>query len=515
MTTPAIYLRCSSGFGNKVFDLISAIYLKNKYQTDVYFATNRSIHEKSDDPFFGNIFYLSYRKIKYIYMKKYYELKEKLPIEEQWIDDLSKLPKTITTNIRFGGLYKFAYAMYSTFGDDDKKLFTINPKLLHNEIIDPYVKKLHGNYACIHIRYGDKLCYGLAEFQQTKYTPYMLPIYTPQYYLDQINELLKKDDVKKILIMTDSVDLVRKYITDKYNDNPKVELLDSHYLDCFYLMIKTKYLIMSYSTFSFAAGYFNTDAVCYLVKKYYQDPKKDYIYEDDALSPNWIIIDNKDYVLNFNQDLLKKMVTDYGQCQKYIRDLSNQKGGSVPIWYTDLNEIKNQNVDEIIHNGPITLKNVFVRSRLTIYGTVNYKKLVSSGVSKFYGTVYGTKGEFHRVEINGQLNISKTKIFHLLLNGRLYCDNVHIDNAIIYGTVYINYGRIIYAELIGEKMRFENCLMNVVIIYNNDNKPKKIRLVNSIVDKISVFGYPLQVWVDYRSQIYQITNGIVTVDPEL
>ena len=31
MDIPSIYLRCSSGFGNKIFDLISAVYLKNKY----------------------------------------------------------------------------------------------------------------------------------------------------------------------------------------------------------------------------------------------------------------------------------------------------------------------------------------------------------------------------------------------------------------------------------------------------------------------------------------------------
>ena len=81
MSSPSIYVKCSNGFGNKIFDLISAIYLKNKYNITVYFATEQSIHDKSDDPFFGNIFYNSYMKIKYIYMNKYNRLYKSLPIE--------------------------------------------------------------------------------------------------------------------------------------------------------------------------------------------------------------------------------------------------------------------------------------------------------------------------------------------------------------------------------------------------------------------------------------------------
>lgn len=316
---PAIYLRCSSGFGNKVFDLISAIYLKNKYKIDVYFAIDKSIHDKTDDPFFGNVFPRSQSKIKYIFMKKYYHLKETLPIEEQWIDDLNKLPDKIINNIRFGGLYRFAYTMYSTFDGNDKKIFNVNPKLISQSIQEKYIDQMSGNFACVHIRYGDKLCYGLEEFKQTKYTPYMLPIYTPEYYIDQINKLLKTD-VNEILVMTDSMAIVEKYIMDKFSNIPdKIILLDSHYLDSFYLMTKAKYIVLSHSTFSFAAAYFNPIATSYLLKKYVVDVKKDYIYEDDAISPKWIVIDNKNYLLNFNQVLLKKMVIDYANCGKYIK----------------------------------------------------------------------------------------------------------------------------------------------------------------------------------------------------
>ena len=310
----SIYVRCASGFGNKVFDLISAIYLKNKYKVTTYFAVENSIYDKPSDPFFGNVFNTSYTKINYIFMNKYKQLHQRLPIVDIWINSLEDLPQTIKSNVHFRGLYRFAYLMYSSFSDEDKKIFTINPLLLHTEFQQKYQDT---KYACVHIRYGDKLCYALEEFQYTKYTTFMMPIYTPQYYIDQINELLTKPDLDHILILTDSVDLVKIYIGPIFSNNPKIVLLDSHCLDSFYLMTKAQYIVLSHSTFSFSAAYIDSSATCYLLKKYITN-KKDYLFQDDAISPLWIILDNKEYVLNFDQTLLKKIVTEYGQCYKYI-----------------------------------------------------------------------------------------------------------------------------------------------------------------------------------------------------
>lgn len=318
MDSPAIYIRNSSGFGNKVFDLISAVYLKNKYGVTIYFAIDKSIHDKPEDPFFGKIFYKSYQKVKYIYLKKYYYLRKKLPITEMKISSLDDFPEKITTNYRFGRLYRLAYVMYETFNDDDKKIFEINPKLINKQIKQKYIKDLKMNYACIHIRYGDKLCYAYEGINQTKYTHYMFPLYTPEYFISQINELLKKD-IAEILVMTDTMDVVKKYITDNFLDNPRVKLLDSHYINSFYLLTKAKYIVLSHSTFSFSAAYFNEKAICYLVKKYLVDPKLDYIPEDNAISPKWIIIDNKNYILNFNKTILKNMIEDFNECDKYIK----------------------------------------------------------------------------------------------------------------------------------------------------------------------------------------------------
>ena len=534
LSSVAIYLKCSNGFGNKVFDLISAVYLKNKYKIDVYYAIGKSEYDvatlnndKSTDTFFGNIFYQSYKKIKYIYMNKYNRLKETLPIEEKWIDSLDDLPNTITTNIRFRGLYRFGYLMYSSFSDDDKKLFEINPKVLNEEIYNKYINKLAGNYACVHIRYGDKLCFGLEDFKSSKYTPYMLPIYTPQYYIDQINELLKKD-LGEILIITDSVGIIGKYIMEHIFNNPRVVLFDSHYIDSFYLMTKSKYIILSHSTFSFAAAYFNPTAICYLLKKYMVDVKKDYIFEDDAISPNWIIIDNKEYLLNFNQELLKKMVDDYAECNKYIgkqiagkRDYRSHSdpnfGKNDNIVDIGEKKIKNQRLDEFITNGPVTIDDTKIGSKLTIYGTLDFTNLTVAGVTKLYGTVYGKKGRFNKLNVYGPLYIDKGVFNRLALyGGPLDANEIDIaDNALIVGPIYISNGNINSVEILSEYARFDKCIINTLDISNWNNNAKKIIIDGTVIKKIIIRGTSINIQASLNSVVDKIINGNVVIDKDL
>jgi hypothetical protein len=510
LSSPAIYLRCSSGFGNKIFELISAIYLKNKYKIDVYLAIGKSLHDNTEDPFFGNIFYKSYTKVKYIFMKKYYTLKNTLPITEQWIDDLDKLPEKITTNIRFAGLYRFAYLMYSSFDDADKNLFDINSKLLDKQIYDKYIVDMKANYACVHIRYGDKLCYGLEEFKHTKYTPYMLPIYTPQYYIDQINELLKKDLVE-ILIMTDSVELVNEFIMDKFPEKSRITLFDSHYLDSFYLLTKAQYIIMSHSTFSFAAAYFNPTAICYLVKKYFVDKEKDYLVEDDALSPKWIIIDNKNYILNFDQPLVKKMVDFYSGCNKYITQKGGQKQAKDYGNYSK--KFKNEELENLVTNGPTTLTNINISENLAIFGTLRYQKLIVEGVTKIYGTVYGKKGDFNNLKVYGPLNIETTNINKLLCDGTIYAEKINIkSNAVIVGSVYILKSIIKNIELSSTEIEFSGSSVDRLTINNKNNKPIKITINSCIINKIVIRGKPLSIAVSVDSKINKIINGTITIN---
>ncbi|XWV25581.1 putative ORFan [Tupanvirus deep ocean] len=522
-STSSIYIISCNGFGNKVFDLISAIYLGNKYKTNVFFVTDIPSHDKKEKLFFGNVFYKSYSKVKYMNMEEYNNLENSIQINNVWIDDLSKLPSKISANIRFSGLYRFAYVMFSSFSDKDKEFFEINPKLLNKELHNKYIKNIAGNYACVHIRYGDKLCYGLEEFKQTKYTPYTIPIYTPQFYIDQINELLKQD-IEEILIISDSVDIVNKHIMDKLHNNPKIILMDSRYVDSFYLLTKAKYIILSHSTFSFSAAYLNSSAVCYLLKKYMVNIDKDYIYVDDAISPNWIIIDNKEYLLNFNQKLLKELIVDYAKCNEYLEQTGgnrayrrhSQNNKTDHEWYyVRPKKIKNQRLDEFITNGPITIKRSKFGSKLVIYGTLNFNELDVNGVSKIYGTVYGAKGNFGKLNIYGPLNIQNSIIYDLSLYGSIYADDIDINKAKIFGPIYVRNTDINKMEILSDSAQFETTNINTLIINNSEPSPKKITMSGCIINDVIVIGKSLTIRVSSDTNIKNKKNIIVVIDKDL
>uniref|UniRef100_A0A6C0C6J4 Glycosyltransferase n=1 Tax=viral metagenome TaxID=1070528 RepID=A0A6C0C6J4_9ZZZZ len=299
-----VYVRCFKGFGNKVFDFISALYLRRKYpDTEVYFAIDKSIYDTDEDPFFGQIFpkISADAIIKFMFMNKYKKLEAELPINEILINNLDDLPDNVTGHVRFINLHKFAYVMYSSFSDTDKQYFTINSKLISKKVEDIS----NTSYGCIHIRYGDKLCR----------SKYKYPVYTPAYYKLQIQNLLDAD--VPVYIITDTIDLVTEYIMPTFVNNRKVHLMDSGFVESFYLLTKAEFLILSHSTFSFSAAYINEMATCHIVKKVVVNDQDDYIFEDDAIDPNWVLIDEPRFILNTDQELIKEMISKTDMCQKY------------------------------------------------------------------------------------------------------------------------------------------------------------------------------------------------------
>tara|TARA_B100000029_G_scaffold71412_1_gene63335 strand:- start:926 stop:1186 length:261 start_codon:yes stop_codon:yes gene_type:complete len=58
-----IFIESRSGFGNKMFDLVLAIYLKRKYKVRVGLLINKSLHEKKNDPGFEYILNRAKEKI--------------------------------------------------------------------------------------------------------------------------------------------------------------------------------------------------------------------------------------------------------------------------------------------------------------------------------------------------------------------------------------------------------------------------------------------------------------------
>lgn len=499
----AIYFKSSRGFGNNVFDLISAIYLKNKYQIPIYFAIDRSKDGTNKDPFFDYIFYQSQKRIEYISLKEYIDLKKKLSIVKIYLDTLDDLPKKIINNVQFVGLYNFAYIMYSSFNSEDKKLLEINSNLIYPLIYQKYIINFKKNYACIHIRYGDKLCFALDEFKQTKYAKYIMPIYTPQYYIDQINELLQQD-LEEILVMTDSPEIVNKYIMDHFKDNPRIVLFDQNYVNIFYLMTYARYLVLSYSTFSFAAGYFNETATCYLLKNYTAYFKKRPIFSADTISPSWIIVDNKNYLLNFEQDLLRILMVDYGRCQKYI----NQKAGQEE----KNKKIISENLDSLVTNGPLVIEKTKITIKLLVHGTVSFDNLAVMGTTKIYGTIIGKNGTFSTFSIYGSVNIDDCTIKKLLCTGPLFSEKITVhDSASIIGPVYISNSKIKIMELISDDITINNSSISVLTMHNSKDNGFKTAINGSTIDTLIIKGKKMLVNTDVGTKINKIINASVTI----
>ena len=87
-----------------------------------------------------------------------------------------------------------------------------------------------------------------------------------------------------------------------------VHLLNTNWLNSFYLFYKASYIVLSCSTFSMAGAYFNPNAKCYIVL--YRDNDIHKPREEFAISPNMIIFNDKKYrkyILNYNKKLLEEM----------------------------------------------------------------------------------------------------------------------------------------------------------------------------------------------------------------
>jgi hypothetical protein len=307
-----ILLFIYSGFGNKVFDLIIGIYLKINYGYTIYYVDTETIHTKKNDPNIIDIFPNLKKEVKFIspnegdYIKYLLEY-EKTTIQTDKLKNLSlELKKNQIILIPFK-LYELVFQMYDSFTPEIKKLFEINQNLINPEILS-YSKT---SYATIHIRYGDKLHAGLKrnKYDDNKFIKY--PIYTPEFYYEQI-KIIKKLGLP-IVILTDSYKTVKHFILEKYNlvSDSDIFMPDVPFIDSFYLLLYSKYFVMSHSTFSYLAYIFSKD--------YFKNKSRIYafcttdefftIYKpaDLFIQKDWTIYNNKKYILNFNQELVKKM----------------------------------------------------------------------------------------------------------------------------------------------------------------------------------------------------------------
>ena len=288
-----IYIR--NGFGNKIFDIIIGLYIKFKTKKKLcgIFSTS---HHKSDNifdifPLLKNKFFILYKNklknIKIFNCNKDYNMIKNFNTNED-----------VLINDNFN-CYRHVFKLYNELPIEMKKYFKINKTLINLNIKN--LVKNNKNYCAIHIRYRDKL-----KISMNKNTQYDYLIYNPKYYIKMINIFLKKNI--KIYVLTDDPIIVNKFILNEFKNNQNVELLDVDWINSFYVLKNSSYLVLSLSTFSMLAALFNKNLKrVYVIERpneiKYTEMPEEHILKD----VNWIKFKKKKYILNYDIKLMKKM----------------------------------------------------------------------------------------------------------------------------------------------------------------------------------------------------------------
>ena len=310
------FLKISQGFGNKLCNVLIGLFFKYINNATFYTLILNSEHDKDGDNSIIEIFpeikdYMiifnnwnevdqKFNKIKSkdIWCKSYFDINN---------FKFASNSKTIHF-IRGGvGCYKHIFDIYNNLPLEYKNLIRINEKLISNKIINITNK----DYIAVHIRYGDKLKISLNilnPFNNKLKNQYTYIIYTPEFYIKIIKYFLKKK--LKIYILTDDVKIVEYFIMRKIN-NKNVILLDLPFLESFYILSKSKFNILSTSTFSFLATLINKKLKkAYIVQrpldiKNYSIPDEFMLKDENKKIKK---LKNKKYILNYNIDLMKQMI---------------------------------------------------------------------------------------------------------------------------------------------------------------------------------------------------------------
>jgi hypothetical protein len=229
-----VLIESNAGFGNKIFDCIIGMYLKINFSYTIYYIEIDSLHTKSGDPtmieIFPNIkdefFIINQNQLKYI---NYFLKNRKIKFKINNLTNLSNYIKNFNSfNFLTYELYILVYDMFDSFDKKTKEIFNINQNLISSDIIT-YSKT---KYATIHIRYGDKLSLGFKQFKNDKKF-ITFPIYTPEYYYEQI-KIIKKLNLP-IIILTDSYQIIKHFLLEKYNliNDPDIFFPDVTFINSF------------------------------------------------------------------------------------------------------------------------------------------------------------------------------------------------------------------------------------------------------------------------------------------
>ncbi len=307
-----VLIQLYAGFGNKIFDCIIGMYLKINFGYTIYYVDTISSHTKKNDPSIYEVFEKLKKEFKFItdnegdYIKYFLDYK----LFNPQIQKLSQLNNYFSNNnqirLRTTSIYNLVFDMYNSFDKKTKEIFEINTNLISPEI-KSYAKT---TYATIHIRYGDKLKLAIKKNYDDK-NFITFPIYTPEYYYEQI-KIIKKLNLP-IVILTDSFDIIKHFLLEKYklDSDPDIFMPNIPFIDSFYLLLYSSYIVMSHSTFSYSAYLLSKDNFKNKPRVYTFCTVNEFftIYKpaDLYIQKEWKVYNDKKYILNFNQDLVKKM----------------------------------------------------------------------------------------------------------------------------------------------------------------------------------------------------------------
>lgn len=312
-TQPFIFMDHDAGFGNTIFDLILAYSLHQKYKKDIYYVEYyQQKHENHKMESLQDLFPELAKRIHFITQDESNLLKMNYPIVQirkkqiQHINKIQYLLQKKPIQLFPYQYYSSVYSLFFSFSKDEQQYFLWDTSSQEEK----YKDLLQEDFVGVHIRYGDKLYYGIQEKKKKtkkKHGFMSFPIYTPEYYHEQIMNILKKKKDQKIYIFTDSPLIVQKFIYERYHYEsfPNIQIMNTSYLDTFFLLLYSRYFIMSHSTFSYAIFLLKRNPQQECIFCTMHQLKEKYNSADCFFHPSWNFIFNKNYILNLQQPKIR------------------------------------------------------------------------------------------------------------------------------------------------------------------------------------------------------------------
>ena len=277
-----------NGLGNKLFTIANIINQYKKYQ--IYFAEQISEHQKKN----------SEKKLKYVFTEMQNRDNPKI-ISFTEFDILKK------KNIKEIKYDESIYVNNNGFINQNeylKKYLKMDSS--YDYLLDKYDFE---NGIFVHVRYGDKFKMNYDSLKSNKQKIYSI-LFSPEYYINNINKFMKDDNNKPIYIFSDSNEIVKNIFNSKFKN---ITCVNEGTYETFFCFTHCKKLIISDSTISIAAIYlnYNKDFKA-IAPNFTMDYNNHKIVDLKYKFPSNVILENdKSYILqNIKQyeDIIKSYI---------------------------------------------------------------------------------------------------------------------------------------------------------------------------------------------------------------